>query len=77
MNDRERDRATKVREALAAALMEAGLPDMSDAAARGHYSDFSSPLDAPKMTLAGELAAVGTQAAQALRKRVIGGAFDG
>lgn len=66
----------KACEMLATALRDAGLAAMSAAAGRGYYSDFQSPLDAPKMTLAQHLAQVGTPAAMAVRQRVIDGDFD-
>lgn len=69
MKDPDRD--------LAAALKEAGLFVMAAAAARGRYNDFGSPLDAPKTTLAAELAGIGTPAALKIRERVIAGEFDG
>ena len=61
---------------LADALVAAGLPDMATAARTGYYHDFLSPLALPEITLANELAQVGTAAALALRHRVIQGDFD-
>ena len=61
---------------LADELRKLGQPAMSDAAREGHYSDYGSPLAAPKVTLAGELALIGTHNAMALRERVIRGEFD-
>lgn len=62
---------------LADALNAAGLFVMAGAARRGRYNDFGSPLDAPKVTLAAELAGIGSPAALKLRERVIAGDFDG
>lgn len=61
---------------LAAALLEAGLVDMADRAAQGHYNEFFGPLDTPELTLVDELAQTGSAAALALRQRVINGDFD-
>lgn len=62
---------------LADALKAAGLYSMAGAARLGRYNDFGSPLDTPKVTLAAELAGIGTPAALALRERVMAGEFDG
>jgi hypothetical protein len=67
---------THTKDILAAALTEAGLPDMAAKAAEGHYHDFLSPLDLPELQLAADLALAGTPAAWALRERVINGDFD-
>ena len=61
---------------LSMALREAGLEDMAKLAAAGHYNEFFGPLDTPMLTLLGELQAVGTPKAQALRKLVMDGDFD-
>lgn len=61
---------------LAAALRKAGLEDMAKKAETGYYDDFLSPLGAPALQLAGDLARAGTPAALALRKRHINGEFD-
>lgn len=61
---------------LAGELRKAGLPEMADKAATGYYHDFLSPLDAPCMQLAADLAKAGTPAALALRERHLDGEFD-
>jgi hypothetical protein len=61
---------------LAAALKQAGLGEMSARAAQGYYHDVLSPLPAPAIALANELAAVGTPAARDLRARHLRGEFD-
>ena len=61
---------------LAAALTEAGLPEMAAKAATGYYHDFLSPLAAPCLQLSTDLAAAGTPAALALRDRHHNGEFD-
>lgn len=61
---------------LAAALTEAGLPEMAAMAAEGFYDDFLSPLDTPCIQLAHDLAKAGTPAALALRERHMNGEFD-
>ena len=61
---------------LAAELRIAGLAGMADKAADGYYHDFLSPLDAPCLQLAADLAGVGTPTAMALRARAINGEFD-
>jgi hypothetical protein len=61
---------------LAAALTDAGLPDMAKRAAAGFYHDFLSPLDTPSIVLANDLQKAGTPAALALLKRHLNGDFD-
>lgn len=61
---------------LAQELRAAGLDDMAEKAATGWYHDFLSPLDLPCQQLEADLRAVGTPAAEALRKRHINGEFD-
>lgn len=66
---------------LAQALRDVGLPDMADQAAKGWYHDFLSPLDAPCVTLVGDLAVAASKSERkdeimALRKRVMNGDFD-
>lgn len=61
---------------LAAALHAAGLADMAARAEQGHYNEFFGPLDTPELTLAAELAQIGTEAARAVRARLIDGEFD-
>lgn len=74
-------------EKLAAALREIDLTTMADRAAKGWYHDFMSPLDAPTMTLANDLAVEANYADRkgkpekraaiwALRERVKNGDFD-
>lgn len=63
-------------EMLAAALDEAGLPELAAKARRGFYHDFQSPLTMPQMQLCADLAAAGTTAAMRVRERVIDGEFD-
>lgn len=67
---------THTKDILAAALTEAGLTEMAAKAATGYYHDFLSPLDFPELTLAADLARVGTVEALELRNRVIDGDFD-
>jgi hypothetical protein len=71
---------------LADALRKVGLDDLATLASEGYYSDFGSPLAVPKMALAHHLAQEGLNAYEnpdrkaailALRKRVMGGDFDG
>lgn len=80
MQDEQRKRKAELmahtKDLLAAALREAGLDDMADKAAEGYYHDFLSPLATPEMQLAEDLAAIGTDAALALRERHINGEFD-
>ena len=54
---------------LADELEKAALPEMAAKARTGYYHDFLSSLDFPGMQLAADLAAAGTPAALALRKR--------
>lgn len=61
---------------LAQELRKAGLEDMAAKAETGYYHDYLSPLDFPEMQLAHDLAAVGTEAALALRSRHLNGEFD-
>lgn len=61
---------------LADELIKAGLGDMSLKARGGYYHDYLSPLAAPCLQLAADLAAAGTPAALALRKRHLNGEFD-
>lgn len=61
---------------LAAELRKAGLNEMADKAATGHYHDFLSPLNFPDLQLAVDLATAGTPAALALRARHLNGEFD-
>jgi hypothetical protein len=61
---------------LAAALMQAGLPEMARKARAGYYHDFISPLEFPAMQLASDLTAAGTSEAAALRARHLDGEFD-
>lgn len=61
---------------LAGELRAAGLMDMADKATTGYYHDFLSPLAAPCLQLAADLAEVGTPAALALRERHLMGEFD-
>lgn len=61
---------------LTAALRAAGLTEMAERAAQGHYNEFFGPLATPELTLAAELAQVGTVAALAVRVRLIDGEFD-
>jgi hypothetical protein len=61
---------------LAQELRAAGLPEMADKAATGYYHDFLSPLATPELQLEADLRAIGTPAAEALRKRHINGEFD-
>lgn len=61
---------------LAEELRAAGLTDMAKRASQGYYHDFLSPLAAPCLQLAEDLANVGTPAALALRSRHINGEFD-
>jgi len=61
---------------LAGELRAAGLADMADKAANGHYHDYLSPLDFPELQLAADLEAAGTPEAMALRERAFDGDFD-
>jgi hypothetical protein len=62
-------------------LKEAGFPQETvNRARRGHWSDFKSPLDGPKLELVEMLdrhGKQGNQAAHDLIPRVIRGEFDG
>lgn len=70
MPTRERQAATK----LANALREANQPEMAGRADVMYYSDFSSPLPAPKIALVEELESHGMDE---LARRVVAGEFDG
>jgi hypothetical protein len=61
---------------LAAALDEAGLPEMAARARDGYYHDFLSPLDFPELQLDHDLMIAGTSAALAVRERHHNGEFD-
>jgi hypothetical protein len=61
---------------LAAALSDAGLPEMAERAAEGYYHDFLSPLVMPEKQLLSELMTIGTSAALTLCERVKQGDFD-
>lgn len=61
---------------LAQELRTAGLEDLAKRAETGEFHDFESPHAMPEMMLVGELAAIGTPEADALRRRVINGDFD-
>lgn len=64
---------------LAQELRAAGLDEMAEKAAKGHYHDFLSPLALPEMQLDADLAKAiegGNKAAQKLRKRHHNGEFD-
>ncbi|RPH74002.1 hypothetical protein EHM76_04340 [bacterium] len=61
---------------LAGELDKIGLAKMAEKAREGYYHDFLSPLVAPCMQLAADLAQVGTPEALALRARHINGEFD-
>jgi hypothetical protein len=70
---------------LADELRKVGLNDMADRAATGWYHDFLSPLDAPCITLANDLAVAARRAQDggfsaidiiALRQRHLNGDFD-
>jgi len=76
----------KPHERLSAELRKVGLHDMADRAAEGYYDDFMSPLAAPAMQLAGDLAKAAKaeddkakrEAIMLLRQRhVVHGEFDG
>jgi hypothetical protein len=49
---------------------------MAEKAASGYYDDFVSPLTFPALQLGHDLAAVGTPAAMAIRRRHLTGEFD-
>jgi len=61
---------------LAQELQKAGLDEMAAKAATGYYHDFLSPLPLPEMQLEADLRAIGTPAAEALRRRHLNGEFD-
>ena len=61
---------------LAQELRAAGLDAMADKAATGYYHDYLSPLDFPELQLDADLIEANTDAAQKLRVRHHGGAFD-
>lgn len=64
---------------LAAELRKVGLHDLAERAAEGLYHDYLSPLPAPAMQLAADLAvavASGVPGAHELRQRHLGGEFD-
>jgi hypothetical protein len=50
---------------LAAALRDAGLPEMAGRAADGYYHDYLSPLATPEKQLLSELTIIGTEVFQA------------
>lgn len=70
---------------LAEELRKLHLGELATRAADGHFGDFTSPFAAPKMVLADELFTKAEmskdpdkqQGILALRKRVMGGEFDG
>lgn len=64
------------KDVLAGELHKAGLAKMAEAAARGFYHDYLSPLPFPEVQLAVDLAKAGTPAAIALRERHLDGEFD-
>ena len=61
---------------LAGELKKAGLSEMAEMASQGYYHDFLSPLAAPCLQLAEDLAKAGTPEAMALRARHMNGEFD-
>jgi hypothetical protein len=61
---------------LAGELHAAGLHEMAEKAATGYYHDYLSPLDLPELQLYQDLTDAGSDAALALRARVVHGAFD-
>jgi hypothetical protein len=61
---------------LAAALVEAELPELAERAAKGGFDDYLSDLPTPTLALVEELAKAATRKALDLRKRVINGEFD-
>lgn len=61
---------------LATELVKALLPEMAMKASTGYYHDFLSPLDAPCLELAADLAKSGTPATLALLRRHLNGEFD-
>ncbi len=64
------------KDVLAAALREAGLPEMAGRASEGYYHDCLSPLRTPEKQLLSELTMIGTSAALMLCEQVKGGDFD-
>jgi hypothetical protein len=61
---------------LAAALRDAGLPEIAGRAADGYYHDYLSPLATPEKQLLSELTIIGTPAALMLCEQVKRGDFD-
>lgn len=70
---------------LADELRKVGLTDMADRAAQGYYHDYLSPLAAPSITLANDLAVAARKSQDggfsaidiiALRQRHLNGDFD-
>ena len=61
---------------LAAELFKANLPEMAKKASEGWYHDYLSPLAAPSVQLAQDLARVNTSASRVLRARHMRGEFD-
>ena len=75
----ERRDGEHTKDFLARELMNAGLSEMSMAAAQGYYHDFLSPLDMPCQQLEIDLLAHarrGNREAEALRRRHLRGEFD-
>lgn len=66
----------KTKERLAEALLQAGLPDLAEEAARGVYDDYESELTFPLMTLVHRLREQISPAADQLIERVKDGDFD-
>jgi hypothetical protein len=64
------------KDVLADELRKAGLAKMAEAAARGYYHDYLSPLPFPELQLASDLEKAGTSQALALRDRHLDGEFD-
>jgi hypothetical protein len=64
------------KDVLAAALRDAGLPEMAGRAAVGYYRDYLSPLAMPEKQLMSELTIIGTSAAFMLCEQVKQGDFD-
>lgn len=61
---------------LAAALREAGLPDMAARAEQGEWNDFFGKHGLPQLALIAELKEVDTSAARIVIDRVCNGDFD-
>lgn len=61
---------------LAGELRKAGLISMAEAAERGLYHDYLSPLAMPCVALTKHLLDIGTPEAMALRQRAVAGEFD-